>query len=90
VLNMTTREKKMIEVGLEPQIAGRWPKEMRLCNAKMQDRGEEGCWNITIGYVFIQEPDESSPTCTLQESQKKGLSHEIDLKNFDKNLQNLT
>ncbi len=26
---------------------------------------------ITIGYVFIQEPDESSPKCTLQESQFK-------------------
>ena len=38
---------------------------------KMQDREEEGCWNITIGYVFIQEPDESSPTCTSQESQFK-------------------
>jgi hypothetical protein len=37
----------------------------------MQDREEEGCWNITIGYVFIQEPDESSPTCTSQESQLK-------------------
>jgi hypothetical protein len=24
----------------------------------MQDREEEGCWNITIGNVFIQEPDE--------------------------------
>jgi hypothetical protein len=33
----------------------------------MQDREEEGCWNITIGYVFIQEPGESSPRCTLQE-----------------------
>ncbi len=36
-----------------------------------QDREEEGCWNVTIGYVFIQEPDESSPTCTSQESQLK-------------------
>jgi hypothetical protein len=44
---------------------------MRLCSAKMQDREEEGCWSITIGYVFIQEPDESSPTCTSQESQLK-------------------
>ena len=35
----------------------------------MQDREEEGCWNITIGYVFIQEPGESSPRCTLQEFQ---------------------
>jgi hypothetical protein len=37
----------------------------------MQEREEEGCWNITIGYVFIQEPDESSPKCTLQDSQFK-------------------
>jgi hypothetical protein len=37
----------------------------------MQEREEEGCWNITIGYVFIQEPDESGLTCTLQESQNK-------------------
>jgi hypothetical protein len=37
----------------------------------MQDREEEGCWNITIGYVFIQEPGESSPKCTLQESKFK-------------------
>ncbi len=44
---------------------------MRLCSAKMQVREEEGCWNITIGYVFIQEPDESSPKCTLQESEIK-------------------
>jgi hypothetical protein len=35
----------------------------------MQDKGKEGCWNITIGYVFIQEPCESSPRCTLQEFQ---------------------
>ena len=40
-----------------------------MCSAKMQDREEEGCWNITIGYVFIQEPGESSPRCTLQEFQ---------------------
>jgi hypothetical protein len=37
----------------------------------MQDREEEGCWNITIGYIFIQVPEESSPMCTLQESQFK-------------------
>ncbi len=40
-----------------------------MCSAKMQDREEEGCWNITIVYVFIQEPGESSPRCTLQEFQ---------------------
>ncbi len=43
-------------MGLEPRTAGWWPKEMRLCRDPMQDREEEGCWNITIGYVFIQEP----------------------------------
>jgi hypothetical protein len=37
----------------------------------MQDREEEGCWNITIGYVFIQEPDESSPKCSFKESRFK-------------------
>ncbi len=57
MLNVSTRVQRIIEMGLEPRLAGRWPKEMR--SAKMQDREEEGCWNITIGYFFIQEPDES-------------------------------
>ncbi len=42
---------------------------MQLCNAFMQEREEEGCWNITIGYVFIQqEPRESFLTLFLKYS----------------------
>jgi hypothetical protein len=35
----------------------------------MQEGEREGCWNITKGYVFIQEPRESGPKCTIQEFQ---------------------
>jgi hypothetical protein len=32
---------------------------MQLCNAYIQEREEEGCWNITVGFVFFKEPRES-------------------------------
>jgi hypothetical protein len=45
-------------VGLEPQYLAGDLRNYRDAYALMQDRDKEGCWNITNGYVFIQEPSE--------------------------------
>jgi hypothetical protein len=48
--------------GMEPHIEWQLSKGSAIvCDAVMQDREKEGCWYITIGYVFNQEPSESGP-----------------------------
>ncbi len=49
-------------MGLEPRVEWQLSQgNAILCNADIQEGEKEGCWNITTGYVFIQESRKSGP-----------------------------